>query len=295
MARSAEGRSLGSVPGGRGQSPPKSLIDLHHHLGPEPDYADQLRTASESLNIHHTTLVGLPSFKYPWATNDHVLTALQKHPDFFLAFAYLEPAADPLDAIDRYRDQGFRGLKLIRPRRPYDDPSYLPYYARAAALGMPILFHTGMVTRTAADRERDVHSARMRPVTIDYVARQIPDATLIMAHLGHPWWDEAAETCRLNHNVYVDLSGPALRILSPDRLKRTLWWDQEDDAGHHLQGSPTQGGAWRHVVFGTDVPHTDIPAVLARYRTAMANLEVPPALQADVLGGTAHRLLGLTI
>ena len=159
---------------------------------------------------------------------------------------------------------------------------------------MPILFHTGMVTRTADDRERDVHSARMRPVTIDYVARQVPDATLIMAHLGHPWWDEAAEACRLNHNVYVDLSGVALRILSPAELKRALWWDAADDAGHHLHGTPDQGGAWRHVVFGSDVPHTGIPAVLDRYRTAMTTLEVPEAIQQDVLRDTAKRLLNLT-
>src|SRR5919112_810663 len=102
----------------------------------------------------------------------------------------------------------------------------------------------------------------MRPVCIDYVARQIPDATLIMAHLGHPWWDEAAETCRLNHNVYVDLSGVALRILPPDRLP--LWWDQEDDAGHHLQNTPDQGGAWNHVLFGSDVPQEKVGEVLSR-------------------------------
>ena len=270
------------------------MIDSHHHLGPEPDYADRLRATCESAGIERVTLVGLPSFKYPWATNAHVLTAYKAHPSFFLPFAYLEPAESPLDEIDHLKDQGFLGLKLIRPRRPYDDPSYLPYYARAAELRLPILFHTGMVSRTLADKERDVHSNRMRPVCIDYVARQIPDATLIMAHLGHPWWDEAAEACRLNPNVYADLSGSALRILLPDELKRTLWWAEEDDAGHHLTNTPHQGGAWRHILFGTDVPHHHIPTVLDRYRTALSALHVPPPIQSDVLGGTLKRLLGLT-
>jgi uncharacterized protein len=269
------------------------MIDSHHHLGPEPDYADRLRETAEGLGFERVVLVGLPAFKYPWATNAHVQEALRRHPDFFVAFAYVEPADDSPDEATRWRDAGFSGLKLIRSRRPYDDRSYMPMYERAAQLRLPVLFHTGMVTRTAADKERDVNSVRLRPAGLDYIARQVPEATLIGAHLGHPWWDEAGETCRLNHNVYMDLSGPALRVLSPQELQRVLWWGPEDDAGHHLQGTEDQGGAWRHIVFGSDVPHPQIGACLDRYRTAMAALDVPQAIQQDVLGGTMRRLLGL--
>jgi len=42
------------------------------------------------------------------------------------------------------------------------------------------------------------------------------------------------------------------------------------------------------------VPHPNIGAVLERYRTAMAALEVPQTLQQNVLGATACRLLRLT-
>src|SRR5688572_13280562 len=197
-----------------------AMIDFHHHLGPEPDYADRLVDTAQALGFERVCVAGLPAFKWPWATNEHVQRAIRRHPDFLIGFAYVDPAFDPPSAVDRWRDAGFAGLKVIRPRRSYDDPSYLPLYARAAELGMPVLFHTGMVTRTADDRERDVHSARMRPVALDYVARQVPDATLIGAHLGHPWWDEAGETCRLNPNVYVDLTGPPLRVLSSAELRR---------------------------------------------------------------------------
>ena len=37
-----------------------------------------------------------------------------------------EPAA-----IDDFADRGFRGLKIINPRRNYDDPTYFPLYAVA--------------------------------------------------------------------------------------------------------------------------------------------------------------------
>jgi predicted TIM-barrel fold metal-dependent hydrolase len=263
------------------------IVDAHHHLGPEPDYAAQLRTTAEALGIERVCLIGLPEWKWPWATNDHVLAALRAAPDYFTGFAYVEPATDPPEVVDRWHDLGFGGLKLIRPRRSYDDPTYLPVYERAAALGMPVLFHTGMVTRTAEDRERDVHSLRMRPVTLDYIARQVPDVQLIGAHLGHPWWDEAGEACRLNPNVYVDLSGVALRILSPAELRRVLWWDASDSGPH------AGGAAWEHVVFGSDVPAAQIHTVLDRYRCAMAALDVPEAHQEAVFGGTIRRLLHL--
>src|SRR6266545_114240 len=249
------------------------MIDAHHHLGPEADYAARLAETAQGLGFTRMCLVGLPAWKWPWATNEHVLAALKARPEFFVGFAYVEPAEDPPEVVDRWHDLGFRGLKLIRPRRAYDDPSYLPVYERAADLKMPVLFHTGMVTRTAEDRERDVHSLRMRPVGLDYIARQVPEATLIGAHLGHPWWDEAGEACRLNPNVYVDLSGPALRVLSAAEVRRVLWWGPED------AGPRAAGAAWEHVVFGSDVPQDRIHEVLARYKAAMIALEVPAEQQ----------------
>lgn len=265
-------------------SPPETgpwMVDAHHHLGPEPDYVSRLVDTAQGLGFARVCLVGLPAFKWPWATNDHVLAALRQHPDFFTGFAYVEPALDPPDTVDRWYDAGFRGVKLIRPRKPYDDPSYLSTYERAARLGMPVLFHTGMVSRTTEDRDRDVHSGRMRPVMLDYIARQVPQANLIGAHLGHPWWDEAGEACRLNPNVYVDLTGSALRVLSMAELRRVLWWEED-------------GGAWSHVIFGSDVPQAQIGDLLARYRRAMAEQEVPEATQRAVLGGTITRLLAST-
>jgi predicted TIM-barrel fold metal-dependent hydrolase len=286
------------------------MIDAHHHLGPEPDYADRLQETAQALGFTRVCLVGLPAFKWPWATNTHVAAVLRREAGFFAGFAYVDPAIDPPESADRWREVGFTGLKLIRPRRAYDDRSYLPLYERAAALGMPLLFHTGMVSRTAGDREHDVHSGRMRPVALDYVARQVPEAQLIAAHLGHPWWDEAGEACRLNPNVHVDLSGPALQVLSPAELRRVFWWGANGPEGATVSGGTMGAGErgaahppdsleaaaqaddpWAHVVFGSDVPHSRLGEVLARYRRAMDALGVPAARQQDVLGGNMRRLL----
>lgn len=269
------------------------MIDAHHHLGPDPDYADRLRESAAAIGFRRVCLVGLPAWKFEWATNAHVAQALRRHPDFFTGFAYLDPAADGPAAVDRWRAVGFSGLKVIRPRQAFDDPSCLPAYERAARYRMPILFHTGMVSRTLHDREYGVRSDHHRPVRLDHVARLVPDANLIGAHLGHPWWDEAGEACRLNANLFADLSGPALRVLGHDGLRRVLWWDAADDAGHALAGTPNQGGAWRHVIFGSDVPADQVATVLGRYREVMDSLGVDAEVQAGVLGGTIARLIGL--
>ncbi|MBU6289774.1 MAG: amidohydrolase family protein, partial [Chloroflexi bacterium] len=269
------------------------MIDAHHHLGPEPDYADRLRDEASRLGFAHVCLVGLPEWKWSWATNERVGAALRRHPDFLVGFAHVDPARDAPDAVERWFDRGFRGIKLIRPSLPFDDESYIPTYERAGRLGMPTLFHTGMVSRTPHDREMGVSSDHHRPVRVDRVARNVPEGIFIAAHLGHPWWDEASEACRLNANVFVDLSGPAMRVLGVEGLRRVLWWDASDDAGHHLIGKPVEGGAWRHVVFGSDVPFTRLEATVREYSGAFRALDVPDDVQAGVLGGTMRRLLAL--
>jgi hypothetical protein len=45
---------------------------------------------------------------------------------------------------------------------------------------------------------------------LDTLAREFPDLTLVGAHLGNPWYDEAAEAARWNPNLYFDMTGSTL-------------------------------------------------------------------------------------
>ncbi len=58
------------------------------------------------------------------------------------------------------------------------------------------LFHLGIVTRTAEDRRFDADNERHRPIYLDTIARAFPGLTIIGAHLGNPWREEAAMPCR---------------------------------------------------------------------------------------------------
>lgn len=118
---------------------------------------------------------------------------------------------DNAQAVNYYYEQGFKGLKAINPLVAYDDPSCYCIYARAEDFSMPILFHTGIVVRKKNERSQNVSSARMRPIYLDTIARAFPDLKIIGAHLGNPWYQEAAEVARWNPNVFFDLTGSTLK------------------------------------------------------------------------------------
>jgi predicted TIM-barrel fold metal-dependent hydrolase len=123
-------------------------------------------------------------------------------------------------------------LKIIGTKRDYDDLRYFSIYEAAELLGMPILFHCGVIgggvdysiTHPRRDPNaaqtmqrmrdmgrnflRDVSAIRMRPFHLDTIANNFPDLRIIGAHMGGTGnYDEAASVARWRHNVLFDLSG----------------------------------------------------------------------------------------
>jgi predicted TIM-barrel fold metal-dependent hydrolase len=109
----------------------------------------------------------------------------------------------------------------------------MPAYARAEELGLPILFHLGVIggpidysithpRRDAAAAlrlqrmqamlgrtpPRDVSGARMSPLHLDTIANRFPRLRIIGAHLGNQGnYDYSASVARWRHNVSFDMSG----------------------------------------------------------------------------------------
>ena len=114
------------------------------------------------------------------------------------------------EIVDKLKEKGFVGLKAIRPAYPYDDERYFPYYERAEKLNMPIVFHTGVISR--ANRSMlspglSTCSSNMRPGYAMGIASAFPDLTIVLAHLGVPWGEEAFCAALSHSNIYLDLSG----------------------------------------------------------------------------------------
>ncbi len=80
------------------------------------------------------------------------------------------------------------------------DSFYKPFYKLAEKKKVPVVFHTGdtydkMATIKFAD-----------PLSIDEVAIAYPKVKFVLAHMGNPWIQSAAEVVYKNDNCYVDLS-----------------------------------------------------------------------------------------
>jgi len=255
------------------------IVDFHVHLLDEPGYLDGLLAALDACGIEMCCLSGLGPL-FGCAGDAEVRAAFRAHPDRIIGTVYVRPGVDGPEKIDRAAGEGFRAIKVTLPRRPYDDPAYFPLWERADKHALPLLFHTGtVVTRQEAPGE-GISSWNMHPMRIEPITREFPQLKVVIAHLGVHWNLDAGDVARLRPNAYVDLTGePGGWRARADAagMETWLWWP----------------GAFRKVVFGTDVHYRKMKHILDEDRARLARLGVDDETQRLVFSGNARRLLGL--
>jgi uncharacterized protein len=164
-------------------------------------------------------------------SHEESIEMLRPYIDLFLPVALVDPEVTGEETIGELHEMGYRGLKMIGVKRPYDEPDYFPIYARAQELEMPILFHLGVIggavdflnkhpSRDPESAERltyvrkffgdgrDISATRMHPFQLDTIASNFPRLRLIGAHMGGTGnYDAAASVVRWREHVYLDMSG----------------------------------------------------------------------------------------
>jgi hypothetical protein len=142
------------------------------------------------------------SFELPYA---RVAKICSKWPDRFSGVAGVDPyrGVRGLRELEHaVRDMGFVGAHLyphwfgLAP----DHAKYYPYYARCAELGVPIMMQIGH--NLVYSQQRRLPSVG-RPITLDQVAIDFPELTLIGIHIGVPWTDEAISMAWKHPNLYL--------------------------------------------------------------------------------------------
>lgn len=174
-----------------------------------------------------------------------------------------------------------RGLKLHPTAGFYpDDPVCYPIYEKAQELGVPILFHTGT-------QPSPMKAKYSRPIFVDSVAADFPDLKIVMAHVGHCWWEEALTLAGTKWNLYVDFSGwQRVFIHRPDKFYSML------------RAALDELGPWR-VMYGTDNPYLGLmlPAKdwVAAVQAAVESKEFAFSREEIdiVMGPAAARLFGI--
>ncbi len=187
------------------------IIDAHAHLCHNAEGIDDIVESGVFEQIWLMDLSGIGSLgNSQFATREELLETVRRYGDFFLPFGFLDLDKDTPDDISRLRDMGFVGLKPYKQLKPYSAPEYFPLYQRAQELGMPVLFHTGIVAQGGAFDGSYTHTygpENMRPVYLAGIAEAFPDLHIISGHQGWPWMEEMENNIYYYKNITCDVSG----------------------------------------------------------------------------------------
>jgi predicted TIM-barrel fold metal-dependent hydrolase len=226
--------------------------------------------------------------------NGWVLEACALYPSLFIPMAYLDLDQGTVETVDRIAGQGFKGAKLIFPRRPYDDPSYMPLYERLCRHGLVLLFHTGVSGGNEDYLEKDpraasaatefetgfaklgTSSARMRALYLDTIAMAFPELRIIGAHVGYGEYDLACAVARWRRNVYFDVSGG-------DVVRRHI--KERRLIGNEISANK--------LCFGSDCATPSISAEVEIWKRQLSDAGLGAEDSARVLFGNAAWLFGI--
>jgi len=131
-----------------------------------------------------------------------------------VAFIGLDPSMgeDDLAAeVEERAREGAKGIKLHPSNQRFfpADRRFWPAYAKAQALGMAIITHSGALA-LLDDPEQHAH-----PRNFVDVLRDFPGINLVFAHMCRGFSDEVAEVMQSYPNAYLDTSGAISGIANP--------------------------------------------------------------------------------
>ncbi|HEY2932290.1 MAG TPA: amidohydrolase family protein [Acidobacteriota bacterium] len=269
---------------GPGKLPRRFIIDSHHHFEEKADYFDRLIKNYRPRNAMVCVNTFMSGF-------EAVKKAAAQFPNVVIPYGRInvdEPGA--LSEIEQFAAAGFKGIKMHSPRHNWDDPQYFHLYARLQDLKLVALFHTGIAFHV--DTPQYTSMARMRPSFLDTLTRAFPNLYIQGAHLGNPWYDEAAEAARWGPKLYFDLTGSSLMKKEKNLgvFKEYLWW-----AGPSQHSSPHAVYAFEKLVFGTDEPPEQLDGVLTRFEAMLDVCDVPEASRRKIYGETMAKILGVKV
>jgi predicted TIM-barrel fold metal-dependent hydrolase len=241
------------------------IIDSHTHVDEVPalgwmDPPEKIIGLLDEAGIARAvimTYTELPGFN-PNAL-EYIADAVARHPDRLIGYVRLHPWFETEAARllrQAIRVHRMKGLKLhpVGTLAHPADASTLKLIRLAAELGAPVLFHCGDEPMTT-------------PLSIAVAAAAVPEATVILGHMGGYFHvDEAIEVAERHPNVLLETSA----MPYPRKIAEAV----------------ARVGSQR-VLFASDGPGCRPDLELAKVRAA----GLPAADLDHVLGGNIRRLL----
>lgn len=263
-------------------STPAFVIDSHIHYRGTDEWERSFQEIYTKRNVMACIFV-------PMTLLDRGIAFAKTHPERAIPFAQIAlDSPTVLEDIRRVYAMGFKGLGEVASgnKYVYDYPGYEPIWSLAEELSMPVYLHTG-VRQTGS-------FSLLRPVYLATIAANHPKLNVIGAHLGNPWYDEAAEAARRDKNLYFDLTGSSLikKEDDPAIWLQYLWWTSAIGKAH----TPTDARpAFESIIFGTDEGPEALEENIRRFNKMLDACGVVEETRAKCYGLTMARLLGLKL
>ena len=214
----------------------------------------------------------------PPDTNDYVAAIAKQDPEVFTGFATVDPwkGKAAVEELERsVTELGLVGLKLHPVRQAFfpNDTQFYPLYEKATEMQVPVLFHSGYAgVGSGSPGGAGFKLKYAAPIpSIDDVAADFPQLTIIMAHPGWPWTEEQIAVSLHKTNVFLDLSGWAPPYIPEPLIK---------EVNTRLQDK---------VLFGSDYPYIQPDRWFREFEALAIRDEVRPKVLLD----NARRLLKL--
>jgi predicted TIM-barrel fold metal-dependent hydrolase len=232
------------------------IVDVHTHVGEYPThigekFAAEAREAWPEVKLGGTldehyrdALDGVDraivlAFNAPAAgfvvPNEYVAEYVARDPNRLIGFGSVDPhSPGAVGELEDFADLGLVGCKLCPIYQDVDPLSdvFLAVCAALERLELPMLIHQG----TTFSRAGSLLQAN--PALLDPIALRHPRLKIVIAHMGHPWFDEAIQVVRRHPNVYADVSALVSR--------RWLLYNALVAAAEY--------GVTHKLLFGTDFP-----------------------------------------
>jgi len=223
----------------------RDIFDTHVHAKGSQYTSDELVKAMDANDVRRMCLIapmlenkrreklsGLPPEKQiaerveDWdenipTANDYVARMAKEKPDRILGLCMVDPVhPDSPVEVERAVEKGCVGLKLFNiGHYPWDERVF-GVYEKAEELGIPILFHSGIL---GDGRNSRFH----RPAEYEII-KCWPNLKVLLAHISWPWTDEAIATAGMGPifekkaQIYIDLTPGAPLAWREDAEKKAF-------------------------------------------------------------------------
>jgi predicted TIM-barrel fold metal-dependent hydrolase len=228
--------------------------------------------------IARAVLVNYPSpdvIGFTHRVNEYVAEYCKAAPDRLVPMGGVHPrfAEDAAVEVRRAAELGVRALKIHPPHMNIFANAYLDgmeslraLYEEAQRLRLPVMIHTGTSIFPGA------RSRNGEPMTVDDVAIDFPDLTIVIAHGGRPlWMEQAFFLVRRFPQVYMDVSSIPPRAI--------------------LRYFPRLAEVADKVLYGSDWPAPGVRSMAANLRDFRA-LDLPEEAFRKMLESNARRVFG---